>query len=349
MLELGMKIFIPFPKPSQGSERCQRWVNACSREDFTINNITRNTYICALHWPGQRGPTDEFPDPLKANFTAQEVLKASRPKRKAPQPRVLVNKSAKEDDSDSCLPSTSAEDLSEAERSNLETEDVCTENELSGWGEDENNKGTQTEFTKHELSSKIETIIIKNELKTKTSQDCVNIVNKLSYEVVAKDSNHMKHFVGLTTPQFEVLYDLLNDVCPLNSITYWSVAGNRNPVKANVPANRENVWSNKEKLFICLLRLKRGFAVQTLAFLLSTPEKQISATTIRNIFTTFIQLMFKISRDMEYVMFPSKELLKRYHPVALIVRNSECKPPVILQDKVTLFQHTNMLTLSNVL
>lgn len=167
--------------------------------------------------------------------------------------------------------------------------------------------------------------------------------------MVAKDSNHMKHFVGLTTPQFEVLYDLLNDVCPLNSITYWSVAGNRNPVKANVPANRENVWSNKEKLFICLLRLKRGFAVQTLAFLLSTPEKQISATTIRNIFTTFIQLMFKISRDMEYVMFPSKELLKRYHPVALIVRNSECKPPVILQDKVTLFQHTNMLTLSNVL
>lgn len=116
---------------------------------------------------------------------------------------------------------------------------MCTENELSGWGEDENNKGTQTEFTKHELSSKIETIIIKNELKTKTSQDCVNIVNKLSYEVVAKDSNHMKHFVGLTTPQFEVLYDLLNDVCPLNSITYWSVAENRNPVKANVPANKK--------------------------------------------------------------------------------------------------------------
>ena len=138
MLELGMKIFIPFPKPSQGIERCQRWVNACCREDFTINKITRNTYICALHWPGQRGPTDEFPDPLKANFTAQEVLKASRPRRKAPQTRGLVNKClinkwAKEDHSDSCLPSTSTEDLSEAERSNLETEDVCTDKELFGW------------------------------------------------------------------------------------------------------------------------------------------------------------------------------------------------------------------------
>jgi len=41
-----------------------------------------------------------------------------------------------------------------------------------------------------------------------TSQDCVKIVNKLSYEVAAKDLIQLKHFVGLTTPQFEVLYDL---------------------------------------------------------------------------------------------------------------------------------------------
>jgi len=50
MLELGMKIFIPFPKPSQGIERCQRWINACCRENFTVDNINRNTYICALHF-----------------------------------------------------------------------------------------------------------------------------------------------------------------------------------------------------------------------------------------------------------------------------------------------------------
>lgn len=118
MLESGMKIFIPFPKPSQGMQRCQRWVNACCRENFTVNSITRNTCICALHWPGERGPTDEFPDPLKANFTARELFKASRPKRKVPTPRVLVNKRARKDDSDSCLPSASNEDLSKAENCN---------------------------------------------------------------------------------------------------------------------------------------------------------------------------------------------------------------------------------------
>ena len=62
---------------------------------------------------------------------------------------------------------------------------MCTGNELSDWDEDANNKATRTEFTKHELSSKIETVIVKNELKAKTAQDCVKIVNKLSYEMVA--------------------------------------------------------------------------------------------------------------------------------------------------------------------
>ena len=125
-----------------------------------------------MHFTGQNREVQltSFPIPWKQIFSSGR----ERPKRKAPQKRGLVNKWAKEDDSDSCLPSTSTEDLSEAERSNLETE-------LFGWGEDEINKVTQTEFTKHELSTKIETIIVKNEFKAKTSQACVKIVNKLSY------------------------------------------------------------------------------------------------------------------------------------------------------------------------
>ena len=88
MQRLGKKIWIPFPKPAQGIDRCRKWINACSRDKFTVKNVTRNTYICALHWPGRKGPTKEFPDPLKANLMPHEVVKASRPKRKAPKPRV---------------------------------------------------------------------------------------------------------------------------------------------------------------------------------------------------------------------------------------------------------------------
>ena len=78
------KPFTPFPKPSQGLEKCQRWIAACSKENFTVKNITRNTYICALHWPGILGPTPQHPDLLKANFTKREIEKASKAKRKPP-------------------------------------------------------------------------------------------------------------------------------------------------------------------------------------------------------------------------------------------------------------------------
>ena len=63
MIAEGRKPFIPFPKPSQGLE------------NFTVKNITRNMYICALYWPGEQGPTPEHPDPPKANFTKREIEK----------------------------------------------------------------------------------------------------------------------------------------------------------------------------------------------------------------------------------------------------------------------------------
>ena len=85
--ESGKKIFIPPLKPSRDMAKCKRWVVACSREFFTEKNITRNTYICALHWPGKKGLTAEFPDPLKANIRPAQVSRAHASKKKAPKER----------------------------------------------------------------------------------------------------------------------------------------------------------------------------------------------------------------------------------------------------------------------
>ena len=87
MEKSAKKVFIPFPKPSQGIKKCKRWIVSCSRQFFTEKSITRNTYICALHWPGEKGPTVEFPDPLKANFTPAQAHRVSSKKRKAPTSR----------------------------------------------------------------------------------------------------------------------------------------------------------------------------------------------------------------------------------------------------------------------
>ena len=68
-----------------------------------------------------------------------------------------------------------------------------------------------------------------------------------------------------------------------------------------------------------------GFAIKTLSHLLSCPYKTIKETTIRTIFTTYIQLMFKIFRQMERVMFPSKEKLRRFLPkIFKTIKNVRC-------------------------
>ena len=56
-LKNGKKAFIPFSKPKHDLELSERWINECSRQTFFVKNVNCNTYICAVHWPGGKGPT----------------------------------------------------------------------------------------------------------------------------------------------------------------------------------------------------------------------------------------------------------------------------------------------------
>ena len=49
------------------AEKAKRWLHACGKKDFNcIEQIKKDTYICSLHFAGQKGPTEEHPDPVKA-------------------------------------------------------------------------------------------------------------------------------------------------------------------------------------------------------------------------------------------------------------------------------------------
>ena len=80
--ESGQKVLILFVKPWHDPQRCKKWVNACSRKNFMTESIAKNSYICALHLPKEKGTTEEFPDPLKATLTTEEMEKTCH-KRKA--------------------------------------------------------------------------------------------------------------------------------------------------------------------------------------------------------------------------------------------------------------------------
>ena len=42
------------------TEKVKRWQHLCGRKDFTkLKQITKDAYICSLHFVGNEGPTDE--------------------------------------------------------------------------------------------------------------------------------------------------------------------------------------------------------------------------------------------------------------------------------------------------
>ena len=172
-------------------------------------------------------------------------------------------------------------------------------------------QGSQTLYSKYELSAKVETMILKNDVPMRTPQ-APKIVSTLSYENIMRDASLMKHFIGLSPPQFEILHNFLDDVCPLETINYWT--SKDCPATENARTGPKSDFSSREKLFICLLRRRRGFTLKTLAALLSTPERKIDPSYVCKIFTTLLQLLYVTFRDMQQFMFPQRAQLSRFLP-----------------------------------
>ena len=63
-------------------------MHACRRKGFTIDKITKDTYICSLHFVGGNGPIEEDPDPINASLLECELVrKKDKKKRKRPLER----------------------------------------------------------------------------------------------------------------------------------------------------------------------------------------------------------------------------------------------------------------------
>ena len=75
-------------KQNEFTEKAKKWVHACGRKGFTIDKITKDTYICSLHFVGGNGPTGEDPDLINASLLECELVrKKDKKKRKRPLER----------------------------------------------------------------------------------------------------------------------------------------------------------------------------------------------------------------------------------------------------------------------
>ena len=63
--------FLHFPGARYHSAKRERWIRACHRGDGFVS--TKDSYICSLHFVGENGPTNEYPDPISAVKSAENV------------------------------------------------------------------------------------------------------------------------------------------------------------------------------------------------------------------------------------------------------------------------------------
>ena len=55
-------------------KKTERWIYLCGRKDFTsIDQVTKDTHICSLHFVSLSGPTEDHPEPFLASLTEQRV------------------------------------------------------------------------------------------------------------------------------------------------------------------------------------------------------------------------------------------------------------------------------------
>ena len=62
-------------KQNEFTEKAKKWVHVCGNKGFTIDKITKDAYICSLHFVGGNGPTEKDPDPINASLFECKLMR----------------------------------------------------------------------------------------------------------------------------------------------------------------------------------------------------------------------------------------------------------------------------------
>ena len=174
--------------------------------------------------------------------------------------------------------------------------------------------GCQTVYDKCGLQTKVETMILRNELNIARAPSptvgCQQMP-PLNINEMKGDAKKMKFFTGLTYLHFMALFNFLGPV--VNNLTYW-----------NRPTKQSRKISSQtrpiDELFITLVRLRRGYCFYTMAFMF-----RLSESRLRSIFTTWLQLLYCHFNELRTQMFPDRSVLKKFMPKSFKrFRNVRC-------------------------
>ena len=158
-----------------------------------------------------------------------------------------------------------------------------------------NTASTQTVYRKYVLQSKIESMILRNEMKANTIPTEVIEMQTLALKQVINDEKKMKFFTGLSAGHFVTLLNFLGPAS--SNLKYYN--------RSSKPSSTKP----EDELFMTLVRLRRGYCYMTMAQFFS-----LSETTLRCIFTTWLQFLYCHFDSLRELMFPDRSVLRKHMP-----------------------------------
>jgi len=180
-------------------------------------------------------------------------------------------------------------------------------------------KEVQTVYDKNFLNAKIENVLLRNELKLNQKEgqgennDYSTKSTPLSLHSIKDDDTKMKLFTGLYYDQFTALFEFLGDSA--YNLTYWDGKNTKEGSK-----KRMRKLTPEEELFLTLVRVRRGYNVETMAHFFG-----MSSSSVSVIFTTWIQFLYCHFNDYRSRMFPERQHFKTNLPrVFKTFKNIRC-------------------------
>ena len=322
--------FVKFPGKKQKEERCRRWINAC-RTKLTYETLTYHHYICSLHFIGENGPTELYPDPVSATMSeekragletaykkriarfarrTQEQLEAEKDSVYMPQtPECVGNKNILQDNP---MLSTSAHDvemeIAQALINLSEFSDAQTVNTNV-------NKLIEDEVVEEPHST---TTSDRHSESTSQTDDIASMFRSYLVDILLDDP---LHYTGIKSKELLLyIFELVKDKA--SRIWLWRGPNSETRTSYCAPGKTTNrKLSLFEEFLLTLMRNRRGTDIKTIAALFGVSDTQAS-----NIFITWN--LFLASELAFLRRFPSTACNDRHIPDCFKDKNGIPNPLV---------------------
>ncbi|XP_046608754.1 uncharacterized protein LOC124299533 [Neodiprion virginianus] len=297
--------------------KCELWVKKCGRSDRgfrSIDDVTKDTYICSLHFHGESGPTEKNPDPL----SYQEFQQIDKSIDKVVKVRTSLFEKYKRADMEgenesektkiNNISTVAQKSTAHEEIFNVPDDTACfiqqilpdQSAEMRILEEETNCEGTN-KFTTIEIQT--DSIKMRNksvQVKLQKNSAVEKFVNAIRI-----DEKKCIFYTSLNFEQILALHRFLSPAC--DNLEYW---GNRETKNKSSENSNKYKLTSMQQLILVLLRLRMGYLIEDLTY-----KFDVSTGFVSKICTTWIYFLHnEFTTQLKPFMFPSRKTIAETLP-----------------------------------